>query len=87
MICNSGYAIELIWDGDSEIDGANVGGNLYYSICLRHLIRSRAVTNRIFFYPKRTILMHVCGKSSELPFSESTMELAGDNSCIKLPLP
>ena len=37
-----------ILDGNSEI-GAHVRSNLCYFICLRHLIRSRAVTYRIFF--------------------------------------
>ena len=35
-------------DGISLV-GAHVRGNLCYSTCLRHLIRSRAVTNRILY--------------------------------------
>ena len=35
-----------IKDGNSVI-GAQVRSNLFYLICLRHLIRMRAVTNRI----------------------------------------
>ena len=36
----------LILDGNPEI-GVHVRSNLCYFICLRHLLRSRAVTNRI----------------------------------------
>ena len=38
----------LILDGNSEI-GAHVRSNLDYLIFLKHLFRSRAVTNLIFF--------------------------------------
>ena len=38
----------LIFDGNLEI-GAQARSNLCQSICLRPSIRSRAVTNRIFF--------------------------------------
>ena len=41
-------ALVLILDGISEID-AHVRSDLCYKICLRHLIRSGAVTNEIFF--------------------------------------
>ena len=41
----------LILDGKSEI-GAHVRSNLCYLSCLRHLIRSRAVINHIFFLRK-----------------------------------
>ena len=37
----------VILDGNSEI-GGHVRSNLFYLTCLRHLIKSRAVTNRIF---------------------------------------
>ena len=37
--------------GNSEI-GVHIWRNLGYLICLRHLIRSRAVTNLIFFFIK-----------------------------------
>ena len=40
-------SIDLIFDGNSEI-GAHVRSILCYLICSRHLIRSRAVTNRNF---------------------------------------
>ena len=43
----------IILDGNSGI-GAHVGNNLCYSICFRHFIRSKAVTNRIFF-PRKDI--------------------------------
>ena len=36
-------------------------------ICLRHLIRSRAVTNRTFFLGKKPIIIHACAIYSELP--------------------
>ena len=45
--------------------GAHVSKNLYYLICLRHLIRSRAVTNLIFL--KTYIFLFACAKCSELP--------------------
>ena len=39
----------LILDGSSEI-GAHVRSNLGHIICLRHLFRSRTVTNRTIFF-------------------------------------
>ena len=47
-----------IIDGNKEI-GMNIRSNLCYLICLRHLIRSRAVTNRIFFLQKALTLLCV----------------------------
>ena len=44
----------LILDGVSEI-GAHVRSNLYHLIYLSHLIRSREVTNPIFFLEKDLI--------------------------------
>ena len=41
----------LILDGNSEIN-ADVRRNLCYLICFRDLIRPRAVTYRIYLYPK-----------------------------------
>ena len=38
-------------EGNSEIS-AHIRINLYYLICLRHLIRPRAVTHEIFFLQK-----------------------------------
>ena len=49
---------------DSEI-GAHVSSNLCYFICSRHLIRSYAVTDRIFFSPKGPIFLYSCGTCSE----------------------
>ena len=42
------YVMVIILDVNPEID-ARVRNNLLYLICLRHLIRSRAVTNKIVF--------------------------------------
>ena len=51
----------------SEIN-AHVRSDIGYLICLRHLFRSRAVTNLIFFLLfKMTISLHTCATSSELP--------------------
>ena len=47
----------LVLDGNSKI-GAHVRGKLYYFICLRHLIRSREVINRIF--PRHIFLYVLC---------------------------
>ena len=60
--------IVLILDGNSVI-GASVMGNLCFLICVRHLIRSRAVKNRLF-YPK---IFLECASCSELPSHISTM--------------
>ena len=45
----------LTSDGYLEM-GAQGSSNLCYLICLRHLIRSKAVTN-LTFYPKRPIFL------------------------------
>ena len=63
-----------ILEGDSEI-GAHVRSKLGFRICLRHLIRSRLVTNRIFFSAKRPIFLHACATCSELPSKVSIMKL------------
>ena len=42
----------LILDGNS-LRGAHVRRNICYSTCTRHLITSRAVTNRVFFNVER----------------------------------
>ena len=60
-----------ILDGNSE-KGAHVRSILCTLICLRHLIRSRAVTDP-FFSPKRPNFLHVCTTCSELPSNISTM--------------
>ena len=44
-------------------------GNLIY---LEHLFRSAEVTNQIFFL-RKTVLLHTCATSSELPSNIRTM--------------
>ena len=46
----------LILDGNSDI-GTHVRSNLYDQICLRHSIRSKAVTIWIFFSEKNYVLL------------------------------
>ena len=57
----------LILDANSEI-GAHVERKLCHLICLRHLIRSREVTN-----PEKAIFLHACVTYSELPSNISSM--------------
>ena len=59
----------LMLDGDSEIV-AHVKRNICYSICLRHLSRSRAVKIIFFICP---IFLHACATCGELPSYVSTM--------------
>ena len=59
----------LILDGISEI-GARVRGNLCYLISLRHLIRSRAVTNKMCIH----IFLYACANASELPSDINTLD-------------
>ena len=59
----------LILDGNSE-KAAHVRSNFCYLICLKHLIRPKAVTNRIACSP---IFFRACAKSSELPSNTSAM--------------
>jgi len=47
------HIMVLILDGNSEI-GAHVRSKPCYLICLRHLIRSKAVSKRIFSISKNT---------------------------------
>ena len=59
FLCRHGSTINLapmalILDGDLEI-GAHVRSNLNHLICLRHLIRSREVTYRIFLHRKEVV--------------------------------
>ena len=68
----SAFTMVLILDGNSEIV-AHVRSKHCYLICLRHLIRSRTVTNRIVFSPKRRIFLHACATCSELPSTLSPM--------------
>ena len=55
-----------ILDGKLE-SGARVRSNFFYLICLGHLFRSRADTNRIFFSEK-TFFLYACATCSELPY-------------------
>ena len=50
-VCTKDQGMVLILDGYSEID-AHVMCNICYLIVLRHLIRSRVETNRIFLIRK-----------------------------------
>ena len=65
--------IKLVLDGNSEIV-AHVGSDIGYLICLRHLIRSRAVTNQFFFSEKTYFPLCVRNINSELPSNKSTMD-------------
>ena len=58
-------------DGNSEI-GAHVMSNICYLICLRHLINSRAFTNRIFFI-RNYLFSPTRAMWFELPSYTSTM--------------
>ena len=62
----------LISVGNSEV-GAHMKSNLCYLICLRYLIRSRAVLNRLIFSPKIPIFLHACVWCSELLSSIRSM--------------
>ena len=64
--------LAFILDGNSEI-AARIRRNLCYLICLRHLIWSRAVTDWIFFFPIKPILLHVCATCSQSPSNISTI--------------
>ena len=48
----------LILVGNSEIGAHVLWSKLCYLICLRHLIRSRAIANRIFFLRKDFMRAH-----------------------------
>ena len=61
-----------ILDGNSGV-GAHVRSNICHLICLRDLIKSRAVTNRIFFSPNRPIFLHGCATCSKLSSNISSM--------------
>ena len=77
--------IVLVLDGNSEI-GLHVTNNLYYLSCLRHLIRSRAVTYRNCENQKRQrpIFLYACATCYELPPNLSTMNMTGIRSGIFL---
>ena len=57
----------LIFDDHSEI-GAQVSRNVCFVTCVRHLIRSRAVTNP-GFYPIKPVFLHACAPIFELPMA------------------
>ena len=52
---------------------ANAESNICYLICLRHLIRSKTVTDRIFSPRKKPNFLHACATYSKLPSNMSTM--------------
>ena len=58
-------------DGSSDI-GAHVRSNLYNLICLRHLNRSRIVTNLLF---SEKTYYTLCVRCPELPSDSSTVGL------------
>ena len=62
------WSMVLILDGNFEL-AAHVRSNLCYLICLRHLIRSKAVKNRIVFLRKK---LHAY-ECTEVPSNISTM--------------
>ena len=75
------FAVEsmvLILDGNSLISRCARMEQFLLFICLRHLIRLRAITNLMFFYPKRPIFHHACATFNELPSNISTMQ------CIRM---
>ena len=62
-VCRA-YTMVPILDGNSHVS-AHLRSNPCYLICLRPLIRSRAVTLWIFFYPeKKPIILHACATCS-----------------------
>ena len=65
--------IVLILDWNSEKMCARRMGDIGKLVCLRHLFRSKAVTNLTFFSAKKPIVLHTCTKYSELPSNMSTM--------------
>ena len=63
----------LILDGNSEID-AQVRSNLwFFKICFKHFIRTRIVTNSIFFLSEKTYFIYACALCSELPSNLGSM--------------
>ena len=63
----------LILYGNSDI-GAHVRSKVCCWICLRHMVRSKAVTNLIFLPAKKTIFLHTYTTYSKSP---STMIRVG----------
>ena len=60
----------IVWEGNSE-RGAHVNSNICYLICLRHLNRSRAVTNRIF--SEKKLFFQTCASYYESPSNICTI--------------
>ena len=67
------FSIVLIFDGKSAIGAHVVGGNFYYLICL---IRSRAVSNRIFSLWKDLFFFM---RAQHLPSIIRTIPFTGTN--------
>ena len=65
-------SLVLILYGNSGM-GAHLWSDLSYLICLRHLLRSRAVTKIDFCSPKRPIYLHTCAMCFEVLSNISTM--------------
>ena len=63
----------LLVEGSSEID-ANQKSNLSSLSCLRNLIGSRIVPNRVSFFPRNPLFLPACAICSELPANISTMQ-------------
>ena len=61
----------LILDGNSYL-GAHLGSNRCYLTCIRLLISSKTVKNRVFFL-KRPLVLYACATCYELPSNISTM--------------
>ena len=64
----------LILDGNSE-KGAHARSNICHLICLRHSIRSSAVTKSFFFKSENNFFLYAL--CSELPSNISTMRYVG----------
>ena len=62
----------LILVGNSEI-GAHLWCNIDYSICLKHLVRVRAVTYRWLSFIFPHIFLHACARFFEFSRTISTM--------------
>ena len=74
--CNTSVIL-LILDGNTDI-GVHIRRLLWHLICLRHFLRSREVTIRIFFFSeKNPILLHACATCFELPSNICAMHLKG----------
>ena len=70
-IHNYEISIVVLLDGNSEII-AHVRSNLFYLICIRHLIRSICKKSE-FFSLKRSFFLQACSTCSKLPSNIRTM--------------